>query len=275
MASIQAEQRRRIMENIDLKPIGVVRSADRSTAAISLQGTPALIEIFPQYLEGLERIEEHSHLWVLSWFHEAKRNVLATAPVKVNPDAPRYGVFALRTPMRPNPIGLTLVVLQRVKGNILHVTGLDAVDGTPVLDVKPYFEQDIVFSPLTAKITPVDHRIRKEYMEHQAMQHHREACLDSRIGIRMALIAEEVFGKLNTDEISVEVTGSGCLADVLQGLTRARLASPPRFRFYPSSGEWSSAWTQGDRKIVITLKVPLPAVPDGMTDSELFDIERT
>lgn len=133
------------MNAIELRPIGNVCSEESCTEEISLQGSRAVIEIFPEYAAALDRIDENSHLWILSWFHEARRDVLATSPKRVNPDLPVYGVFALRTPSRPNPIGLSLVRLEAVAGNRLFVSGLDAVNGTAVLDIKPYYEHDIVF----------------------------------------------------------------------------------------------------------------------------------
>ncbi len=76
--------------------------------------------VFPQYLAALERIEEYSHLWVLTWLHQAPRNAGAVVPMKVNPLAKQYGVSP-SAPVRPNPIALTLVQLERVAGNTLDV----------------------------------------------------------------------------------------------------------------------------------------------------------
>ena len=132
--------------------MGVVISSVDDINEMPLGGKPAQIEIYPEYSDALLRIETNSHLWILSWFHKANRQILQASPHKVNPDLPRHGVFALRAFNRPNPIGLSLVELEKVEGNILHVRGLDAISGTPVLDIKPYFENDIVFSPRTPYI---------------------------------------------------------------------------------------------------------------------------
>lgn len=89
-------------------------------------------------VEGLDGIEDFSHIFVLFWLNE-----VANKPrgLKLHPrgrmDMPLLGVFALRTNLRPNPIGLTLVELLKVEGNVLTIRGLDAFDGTPVLDIKP------------------------------------------------------------------------------------------------------------------------------------------
>jgi tRNA-Thr(GGU) m(6)t(6)A37 methyltransferase TsaA len=261
------------MNEIEVRPVGVVCSADDATLHVPLQGNRAVIEIFPEYVAALERIDEYSHLWIQSWFHEAKRDVLATVPSKVNPDLPRYGVFALRSPLRPNPIALTLVTLDRVEGNRLFVNGLDAVDGTPILDIKPYFEQDIVFSPRTARITAAKREVRKNLMEREALLHHREACADLRIAVRMALIAEESFGKLNDDELKVDVTGSPCLGDVIQGLTRARLANPPRFLFRPCGDTMRCAFLKNERKLVVEVRDDVDTANlDAVSDEDVFRI---
>lgn len=133
-------------DNITLSPIGIVKSEITDGKIMPLSGVAAKIEVFSQYREALDRIDESSHLWILSWFHKAPRNVMKVVPTKVNPLSDEFGVFAIRCPARPNPIALTLVKLEKVEGNILYVTGLDAVDGTPVLDIKPYFKHDIVLS---------------------------------------------------------------------------------------------------------------------------------
>jgi tRNA-Thr(GGU) m(6)t(6)A37 methyltransferase TsaA len=261
------------MNTMELRPVGIVRSADDVTVKVPLQGSSAVIEIFPEYAAALERIGEYSQLWVLSWFHEAKRDVLATVPSKVNPDLPQYGVFALRSPMRPNPIALTLVTLDRISENRLFVSGLDAVDGTPVLDIKPYYEQDIVFSPRTARITAVKREVRKSLLEREALLHHREACTDLRVAVRMALIAEELLGKLNDEDLEVEVEGSRCLGDAIQGLTRARLANPPRFLFRPSGGRGRCAWVKDGRKLVTEVREDADTARlDALSDEDVFEV---
>ncbi|MDX9864454.1 MAG: tRNA (N6-threonylcarbamoyladenosine(37)-N6)-methyltransferase TrmO [Anaerolineaceae bacterium] len=96
------------------------------------------IVIDPAFEKGLFRLEERAHIYVLYWLNRI------TEPVKwiITPhhnDANPVGLFASRTPLRPNPIGLALVELRNVEANILHISGIDALDGTPVLDIKPYF----------------------------------------------------------------------------------------------------------------------------------------
>jgi len=265
-----------IMNTIELRPIGIVCSAEVSTAKMSPQGGSAIIEIFPEYAAALDRIDENSHLWILSWFHESRRGVLTASPTRVNPNVPKYGVFALRTPVRPNPIALTLVRLERIEGNRLFVSGMDAVNGTAVLDIKPYFEQDIVFSPRTPEIVPASRQMKEELMKKEALAHHRELCTDLRIAVRMGLFVQERWGKLNDDELFLEVTGSACLADVLQGLARARMANPPRFLFQPSSEIMCSAWRKKGGQISLTVLEEVdPDQIESLPDEALFKIETT
>jgi len=263
------------MNSIELRPIGTVLSEEDSTAKMSPQGGNAIIEIFPEYTAALDRIDENSHLWILSWFHESRRGVLTASPTRVNPNVPKYGVFALRTPIRPNPIALTLVRLERIEGKRLFVSGMDAVNGTAVLDIKPYFEQDIVFSPRTPEIVPASRQMKEELMKKEALAHHRELCTDLRIAVRMGLFVQERWGKLNDDELSVEVTGSPCLADVLQGLSRARIANPPRFLYQPSR-EMCSTWRKKNGRISLTWLGQIdPDLIQTLPDEELFRIEVT
>lgn len=124
---------------IELKPIGLVKT---SASEDQIKHRKAISEIIvsEDLSEALEGIEEFSHVFIIFWMHEIRE--LAGATLKVHPqgrmDLPLIGVFATRTPNRPNPIGLTVVELLKKEGNILKVKGLDALDGTPVLDIKPF-----------------------------------------------------------------------------------------------------------------------------------------
>jgi tRNA-Thr(GGU) m(6)t(6)A37 methyltransferase TsaA len=137
-----------------LKAIGYVRNAilPASTGTI-WQDTVSEIVIDFEYAEALANLNEFSHLIVLFWLHQAERD---TTPKKIhpkrNPDLPLVGLFATRSPDRPNPIGKTTVKLLSVEENILKVKGLDAFDGTPVIDIKPYIPgNDCV---IEAKVPP-------------------------------------------------------------------------------------------------------------------------
>jgi tRNA-Thr(GGU) m(6)t(6)A37 methyltransferase TsaA len=122
------------------QPIGYVRSPYKKTEQIpkglgAKHEAEGALEILPQFEAGLTDIEGFSHLIVLWVFDRSEGfELVGTPPCDNHP----HGVFATRSPRRPNPIGLTVVELLRREGTLLHVRGLDMLDRTPILDVKPY-----------------------------------------------------------------------------------------------------------------------------------------
>ncbi len=125
---------------LSMQPVGYVRSAYRNAAEIpkglgakhEAEGT---LEIQPEFEAGLLDIEGFSHLYVIWAFDRSEGcDLLVTPPTDDRP----HGVFATRSPRRPNPIGLTVVQLMSRVGSILKVRGIDMLDGTPILDLKPY-----------------------------------------------------------------------------------------------------------------------------------------
>ena len=131
-------------EKIELKPIGFVKTKAVGKEVRDRSNVSEIV--FSEDLtEALEGIQGFSHLFVIFWMHEISEEERRT--LKAHPrgrgDMPLLGVFATRTPRRPNPIGLTLVELLGVEGNVVTVRGLDAFDGTPVLDIKPFDYWDI------------------------------------------------------------------------------------------------------------------------------------
>ena len=126
-------------EKIVLSPIGYVKTGAVGDE-VKDKSVLSQIVLNGELIEGLEGIAGFSHLFVLFYLNQVTREQRGV--LKVHPrgrqDMPLTGVFAARTMLRPNPIGLTLVELLKVDGNVLTVKGLDAYDGTPVLDIKPY-----------------------------------------------------------------------------------------------------------------------------------------
>ena len=116
---------------IEVKPIGFVMRED------SLEDESKVV-LAEEFAEGLDGIEGFSHVYVIFWLHKVKN--LERRVLKVHPrgrrDLPSVGVFATRSPMRPNPIGLTRVRLVKKEDNTLFVKGLDALDGSPIIDIK-------------------------------------------------------------------------------------------------------------------------------------------
>ena len=128
------------MNEIKYKPIGVVHSPHKEPKGTPIQpaaakGIIATVEVFPEYVEGLKDLEGFSHVILIYHFHLSKGASLSVKPYL---DTEAHGVFAMRGPSRPNPIGISAVGLVGVDDNMLRVEGVDIVDGTPLLDIKPY-----------------------------------------------------------------------------------------------------------------------------------------
>jgi len=125
--------------SFNLTYIGVIHSPFQTHDDAPRQGrfsdAESTIEIHELFTEGLRDVEYHKNLIVLYWLDRADRNRLTAIPPGTSTE---HGVFATRSPNRPNPIGFAVVDLIRRNGNRLIVKGLDALDGTPVLDIKPY-----------------------------------------------------------------------------------------------------------------------------------------
>lgn len=122
---------------IEVRPIGFVQRLYRDED-VNDRDLVSKIVVGKKYVQGLDGVEAWSHLYVIFWMHGIpdEKKTLICPPCE--PDVPSVGIFATRAPIRPNPIGLTLVELVKRDGNVLLVKGLDALDGTPVLDIKPY-----------------------------------------------------------------------------------------------------------------------------------------
>ncbi|WAI02607.1 tRNA (N6-threonylcarbamoyladenosine(37)-N6)-methyltransferase TrmO [Methanogenium organophilum] len=131
-----------------LRPIGVVKSSYRTPGEAPRQGRLsdqiAEIHIFPEYEDALYKIEDCTHLVVLCWFNKAERTLLRATPPGQKEER---GVFAIRSPGRPNPIALETVDLVSTRGPVLTVRGLDAINNTPVLDIKPLISFDTIKNP--------------------------------------------------------------------------------------------------------------------------------
>ncbi len=128
------------MTRFEYDPIGVVHSPFTGAAGTPIQPSRAgsargTVEVFEEYAPGLEDLDGFSHVILLCHMHRARASSLKVVPYM---DTRRHGVFATRAPSRPNPIGISVVELEGIDGNVLSVRGLDLLDGTPVLAIKPY-----------------------------------------------------------------------------------------------------------------------------------------
>ena len=128
------------MTIFEYHPIGVIHSPFKTPAGTPIQPTAASgvkgeIEVFAEYMDGLEDLAGFSHIFLLYHFHLSKKFKLRVKPFL---DDKMRGLFATRAPSRPNPIGLSVVRLVGIENNSLQIEDVDVVDGTPLLDIKPY-----------------------------------------------------------------------------------------------------------------------------------------
>ena len=132
---------------MNLIAIGVIHTPHRQAAGTPIQaalaeGVAGIVEVLPEFAAGLRDLEGFERIWLVYWFDQAKAVEMTVKPYL---DTSERGLFATRAPSRPNPIGLSAVRLVRVSGNVLHVEGVDILDGTPLLDIKPYVPRFDVF----------------------------------------------------------------------------------------------------------------------------------
>ncbi len=125
---------------MDVTPIGIINTPFTDPKGMPIQpcgavGVRGTVEVAPDYAAGLRDLDGFSHVILLYLFHRSGGYDLEVVPFL---DTEPRGLFATRAPRRPNPIGLSVVKLERVEGRTLHVEGIDVLDGTPLLDIKPY-----------------------------------------------------------------------------------------------------------------------------------------
>jgi tRNA-Thr(GGU) m(6)t(6)A37 methyltransferase TsaA len=134
---------REVTATLECKPIGTVHSPFPEPEGVPIQpsradGVEGTVELLPEFQEGLSDLDGFSHIVLVTWLHRSEGYRLKTVPFL---DTEERGLFSTRSPRRPNPIGLSVVRLLSVDGCTLRVADLDLVDGTPVLDIKPYIEE--------------------------------------------------------------------------------------------------------------------------------------
>ncbi len=219
------------MSDLGIQPIGVVRSPVANSLDLPRHGVPAQVEVFPEFAAGLKGIASSSHIIVIGWLHEADRHLLRVRRPRYDSAEPERGVFACRSPVRPNPLGITTVRLQKVAGNTLFVDELDMTDGTPVLDIKPHSAGfDGVFSARSARdLSPFadpDPRRAYESMVREAENFHGECCKGVALGAKMMYHVMKTFGVAQKEPgVQVTIGADGCAADAVQSLAGATFGS--------------------------------------------------
>jgi tRNA-Thr(GGU) m(6)t(6)A37 methyltransferase TsaA len=131
------------MRSVRYNPIGIIHSPIKTPSNAPLQPvcakhTEGTVKVFQRYASGLKGLNGFSHVILIYHFHLARRTSLTVKPFL---DDTEHGIFATRAPVRPNPIGISVVRLRKIRGTTIWVQDLDALDGTPLLDIKPYVPQ--------------------------------------------------------------------------------------------------------------------------------------
>lgn len=129
------------MESITIKPIGIIRTPhtdinNMPIQPIAAQGIKGHIELLPEYVEGLKDLEGFSHITLLYHFHKVNGYQLVVTPFM---DTEQHGIFSCKAPKRPNTIGLSTVRLLSIQKNIIDIEQVDMLDGTPLIDIKPFY----------------------------------------------------------------------------------------------------------------------------------------
>lgn len=129
------------MQQITINPIGIIRTPHTGIKNMPIQplaseNAKGYIELLPQYVPGLKDLEGFSHITLLYHFHKIKEFNLEVVPFM---DTEKRGIFACKAPKRPNAIGLSTVKLIRIEKNMIHIEQVDMLDGTPLIDIKPFY----------------------------------------------------------------------------------------------------------------------------------------
>ncbi len=209
-----------------LRRIGTVRSDITERKEMPPMGAPATVEILPEFADGLLRLEKHSHVWVLAWLDRADRDLLQVVPRGVSAQEPDslHGVFAVRSPVRPNAIGLTVTKILRIHRRRIDVDLLDFLDGTPVVDLKPYFgSRDTIFSATNTQIgRPASRAALQESLLRQATNFHGKLCVDLALAVRIVEhFWAEVLAMREPSGWKVTLPlGRPCMIDAVMGMTK-------------------------------------------------------
>jgi len=128
---------------IEYQPIGKINTPFKKPEGVPIQpkagkNITGTVEIFPEFADGLKDLDGFSHIYLIYHFHRSKLHPLFVVPFL---DTVERGVFSTRAPNRPNLLGISIVKLKKVERNLLHIRGVDILDGTPLLDIKPFISE--------------------------------------------------------------------------------------------------------------------------------------
>jgi tRNA-Thr(GGU) m(6)t(6)A37 methyltransferase TsaA len=243
-----------MIENYSIKPIGIVESEIKDSKEMPISGTSARVIVYPEYQDGLDGIDENSHLIIFGWLHQANREKLKVVPRKINPNANEKGVFSLRSPVRPNPIAICSAQLIKREKNILYLDRIDFIDGTSVIDIKPYSTGlDSIFS---AK-RPTEMFLYENLPEKEAFQNmlfeaahfHGEICVGLAIGVRVCYAATKYLKTpLREKKLKIICCTKACVADAVQSLCGAS-----NKRFIHLEAKDRVEFVKDDQKLVVEI----------------------
>lgn len=275
--------KRKADDRIQLIPIGVIHSPVTETTLMPIQGVQGQIEIFPDFIPALEGVETSSHLILIAWMHRGERDLLRARARKVSEDLPLKGVFSLRSPSRPNPVSVSVVRLLRMKDEgILDVDSLDCIEGTPVIDLKPYQPGwDCVFSAThhdrSSKIQKMGPSEYRQMLTREAVNYHGEWCPGAALAVRIAECATRILGgDLGRHDVHLFPGSNPCITDSLIGITAAREGSGRLSKTDPGHHDGTLSYglsVPGCRAdfTVLGLSEDIPFILSCM-DEELFSI---
>ena len=215
----------------ELEPIGIVQSPIKNSQDMPLLGVPAVIRVFDAFLQGLTGIEGDSHINIIGWLDKAERAPLMVRPRKINPRLSPRGVFSMRSPTRPNPLSLSATRLTKVDGPRLYVEPLDLIDGTPIVDIKPYsagwdaifWARDVHSALITQYMVQADALAE---LLREAFNFHGEKCGAIAVAAKIAYDAVETLQESVRDLcLQLPRNVDPHLADGLMGISRATMGN--------------------------------------------------
>jgi tRNA-Thr(GGU) m(6)t(6)A37 methyltransferase TsaA len=215
----------------ELEPIGIVHSPIKNSREMPLLGVAAIVRIFDAFLGGLTGIEGDSHINIIGWLDKAERAPLMVRPRKINPKLSPRGVFSMRSPARPNPLSLSAARLTKVDGPRLYVEPLDLIDGTPIVDIKPYsagwdaifWARDVHSALITQYMAQADALAE---LLREAFNFHGERCGAMAVAAKIAYDAAETL-HVNVRDLCLQLPRKvdPHLADGLIGISRATMGN--------------------------------------------------
>ncbi len=266
------------MSPFSLVQVAVARTPFPTPSEVAAEGGPGRIEVAPEYAGALLGIESASHLVVLSFLHEADRSRLQVYPKCSSVMPELRGVFATRSPARPNPVGLSVVPLRRREGLVLHVDRLDLADMTPIVDLKPYSPGlDLAFAAVHRRRTNPATRLPEAFAA--TLERELEAHLgadaahpDARLAMAAVFVAaRHLEVDPRSPELRVSLNRLGPAFDAVLALTGATLASGRLSALAPGSSA-SFELVADSRRVLVTARPGAIRAGDPSHWADAFDV---